>query len=97
MSADFADDYPDEYLECRVFGHPWKTHGRVTRPSRWQYRQEVACLRCTATRVQLISVATGEIKHSYLHYPPGFLRKGQGRLDRRGRGRARLHLLEKGT
>lgn len=84
----------NDFLECRVRRHSWKPttvqrNGRV-------FIQFSACRNgCGTVREEWISARTGlPVKSAKHSYQDGYLRKGQGRLDRRAKGKMRLKLMK---
>jgi len=81
-SRDFIRDYPDDYLECRYPAHTWgKPQGTwETYDGRRVVVVQFPC-RCGANRVDVLG-RDGERISSRIHYPPGYVAKGQGRTAR---------------
>ena len=93
-----VDDIPEESIDCRLYGHPWKPYGQVHSEGRF-FIEVVKCQRCPCMRAQAIHKKTGLIEKTNLKYPPKTSEKkylappGLGRLDKYGRGKLRLRAI----
>lgn len=88
--AEKAQDWSDEILECRTYGHQWSPL-KAQHVRQWRYFYIVQlCARCTTTRHMELSESGGEVFDSWYEYPDGYLTKGLGRIAGDARGQLRL-------
>lgn len=88
--AELAQDWTDEILECRTYGHKWTPH-RAQHVKQYRYFYVIQlCERCTTTRHMEISESGGEVYDTWYEYPDGYLTKGLGRIAGDARGQLRL-------
>jgi hypothetical protein len=88
--AELAQDWTDEILECRTYGHKWTPH-RAQHVKQYRYFYVIQlCPRCLTTRHMEISEAGGEVFDTWYEYPDGYLTKGLGRITGDARGQLRL-------
>ena len=71
-------DYPWEFLICRDMRHPWDpvsdwniTYG--TRKQVVEFTRTSKCMRCAATKHEVIEVPSMRTKSSKIDYPDGYL------------------------
>jgi len=95
-SRDFIRDYPDDNLECRYPAHSWAMPfvARETYDGRRVVVVQFSC-RCGANRVDVLD-RNGERISSHINYPPGYVVKGRGRIDRARFRAERVRRLEAG-
>jgi hypothetical protein len=87
-------DHTDpDYLECRDYGHVWKSYGARWFDALRLYEQQLRCPRCGTVRIRQLS-STGRPLHGGYDYPEGYLMpKGTGRLTSGDRDGIRLRTL----
>lgn len=92
---DFVSSLPDDYLECRQFGHNWKPF--TVEKGRDTFKVRVICDRCETFVIHTISRRTGDVvKKPYRSYPKDYLAPhGFGRLDGSARSVIRLENVER--
>lgn len=88
-AAQFAAGLPEEYLECRDYGHTWRARTARWDPETRAYERTLECARCTTIRSQWLSAYGHALKGSY-SYPDGYQHAGLGRLDGSARDALRL-------
>jgi|SRR6476620_563991 len=89
----FIRTLPDNYLQCRRFGHSWR-HLTAERVGRGAFVQELVCRECTAQKTEIID-SSGDLISASLHYPEGYLSKGMGYSVRAQKGTLRLETLDR--
>lgn len=88
----FALNLTDEYLYCRRYGHSW--HPRSATKLKHWYEATVYCTRCTAERVEVISL-NGEVLRRSMRYPTGYLAVGIGRIIGDSKNYLRIEAIER--
>lgn len=79
-ASTIPDEYPDEYRDCRDFGHIKMRKHLKTTVSNGLVLQEFKCPRCkTIIRRFLLGNGTFERTSRYKH-PKDYLLRGQGRI-----------------
>lgn len=86
---DRANDWNDEVLQCRTYGHIWQPRGAVWNKRHAFYSISQQCPRCTSERTQEMSV-TGHIYAQWITYAEGYLSQGLGRIVGESRDVIRL-------
>jgi hypothetical protein len=87
-----ADQWSEDFLQCRLYGHPWRP-SRATFNSRFRYYYVVQlCPRCLSERHAELN-ERGHIMASWMKYPEGYLTKKIGRIVGDGRDVLRLAAL----
>lgn len=71
--AKWADNLPERFLACRDFGHAWKSFSASYHPEQQQYRRELVCPRCKASKVQWLNVR-GHVESTAYSYVDGYQR-----------------------
>jgi hypothetical protein len=66
-------------LECRAYGHQWRPSRVIYNKVDRFYAIYQSCPRCECERYQEMTVA-GHVVASYIHYAPGYLAEGSGRI-----------------
>lgn len=89
--AEWGEDLPESYLQCRDMGHVWRPYVASWEPAERAYRRVLHCPRCGTERTQWIS-ASGHIAHGNAYaYPEGYSAPaGYGRMDGGARDAIRL-------
>lgn len=88
----FAAELSDKYLECRDTGHIWRRRSATWSPHLGEYRRVHRCSMCRSERIQRLS-DRGAILSSTIHYAPGYLHAGFGRIVGDGRDALRLETM----
>lgn len=94
---DLAASIPDEHLLCRLRGHRWEDYGRVSYSRKHKtFEEAVDCERCEANLVTIFRT-DGEVLSRRIDYTPaeGYLQKGNGRIDARGRQMLQAQRLDR--
>ena len=86
-----AKDMDLDVLECRDFGHTWRT--RHIERHRDRFERVLVCQRCATEAVQILS-RTGVVLGRRYTYADGYLFKGIGRLDANAKGAIRLAIFD---
>lgn len=87
--ADFAHTLPDDFLQCRDFGHTWRPYTVAWHSQDYEWERTLRCVRCLTQRVQVLSASGGNLRSHYV-YPEGYVHAGLGRLDGSARDALRL-------
>lgn len=92
--AQQAEEWPEHYLECRLYGHVWRP-ARATFHTTYRYYYVVQlCQRCACERHSELT-ERGHVAASWLVYADGYLTKNVGRIVGDGRDVLRLAALSR--
>ena len=80
---------PETHLQCRDFGHSWRSHKATWDPTARCFVTLLRCTRCRTVRERVFDVTGQQIESHYL-YADGYLVKGLGRLSPSDRNHVRL-------
>jgi len=88
--AEWAADLPDEYLECRDYGHNWKPWAVRFDEEHNAYVRVARCGRCKSTRPEWMGMG-GSRDRTSIAYRDGYLAPaGTGRLVMKDKDALRL-------
>lgn len=86
-----ADDWTDGQVQCRSYGHAWRSLTATHVPGVYTIYQR--CQRCTTERSQDMNDSGYVLGPWRLHYVDGYLLKNLGRVGQDGRAVLRLSSL----
>lgn len=89
-----AQEWTDQILECRTYGHHWTPQGATWTKDRRAIATTQVCP-CEATRHVLLDGRTGWVITSHIDYPDGYLLKGVGRITGDAKGALRLTVVSR--
>lgn len=89
-----ASEWPDEYLECRTYGHDWRPSRATWNPAYRYYLVTQLCPRCLSER-RIDMNDRGHVVNQWIDYAEGYLSKGLGRIVGDGRDALRLATIER--
>lgn len=78
----------DEFLQCRDFGHSWKSWHVATVPG-GAFEQILMCIRCSSKRSRLLNRSGEQVSKGY-QYADGYQLQGFGRMVGHDRDEIRL-------
>lgn len=82
-------DMSSDYIQCRDFGHQWRSVGATWVAADNRYETSLRCIRCGTDRIRYIGRDGGLMRSKY-DYSDGYVVKGMGRLDGHERDMIRL-------
>lgn len=88
------DALPDEFIQCRDFGHSWRPYSARLEQKLRCYVQSLRCARCKTIREREIGLR-GELLGSHYDYPEGYTMPGCGRLMKDDRDGVRIRSIQK--
>lgn len=85
------NQWQDGVVECRTYGHGWRSATVLHRPGIYTIIQR--CSRCTTERERDMTERGDVLGSWHMHYPRGYLLVGLGRIGAENRGLLRLASL----
>lgn len=94
-AAQAAKEWDITILECRTYGHSWRSQTTVFVKRYRYYKATQICTRCETVRHQELSQA-GIVYASWYTYMDGYLSSGIGRIAGDAKGQLRVATLNRG-
>jgi len=89
-----AENWTDNQIECRLYGHNWRNHTVTHRPG--QYTVTQRCPKCRVRRWQRISESGYPLSSWHADYSSAgaYLLKGKGRVGQDGKAILRIGIFK---
>lgn len=91
--AEAAETWSYSLIDCRLYGHPWRSQSVIHHTRAKYYTVMQRCTRCRCTRMQEVDNAGYPLGNWKIDYRPGYLLKGLGRVGQDGKAHLRLTSL----